>query len=185
MFASQPFTSQIPRSCSIVPALVGLQLPPMAHGVGWRGRRDGGRRRGRVHLFSRGRRPPVIHREGCVGGIQLASVRSSPRHGTNVTMMSRAAHGRFEHVAASQHRRLREARGRKGKAGRVVVTCENARATRTTPHLPEREGETVCVMRVQWAKCSLYGQATAGNAFVKGDHRLADPQSRSFRHASP
>ena len=66
---------------------------------------------------------------------------NSPRHGTNVTMMSRAAHGRFEHVAASQHGRLREARGRKGKAGRVDVTFENARATRTTPHHPERKGE--------------------------------------------
>ncbi len=108
------------------------------------------------------RRPPVVHREGCVGGIEVASVRS-------------LACGQATHLVS----RLREARGRKGKAGRVDVTCENARATRTTPHLPEREGETVCVKRVQWAKSSLYGQATAGNAFVKGAHRLADPQSRS------
>ena len=177
-----------------------LTLPPR------RGRRDGGRRRGRVHLFPMGRggatrtwtRPPRsskttggspgrMRRRDRSGECTKLGLRpsNSPRHGTNVTMISRAAHGRFEHAAASQHRRLRKARGRKGKAGRVDVTCENARATRTTPHLPEREGETVCVKRVQWAKSSLYGQATAGKAFVKGAHRLADPQSRSFRHASP
>ena len=42
-----------------------------------------------------------------------------PRHGTNVTMMYRAAHGRFEHFAASPHGRLREARGQDGQKGQV------------------------------------------------------------------
>ena len=109
-----------------------LALPPR------RGRRDGGRRRGRVHLFFQGvrvvrlgpgpdprdpRRPPVVHWEGDASTGSKWRVyeawpaaKQLPRHGTNVTMMSRAAHGSFEHVAASPHGRLREARGRKGKA---------------------------------------------------------------------
>ena len=58
-------------------------------------------------------------------GLRLSN---PPRHGTNVAMMSRAAHGRFEHVAASPHGRLREARGQdgqKGKSGRVMRERES------------------------------------------------------------
>ena len=58
-----------------------------------------------------------LHENECT---KLGLRPSNPlRHGTNVTMMPRAAHGRFEHVAASQHGCLREARGQDGQKGQI------------------------------------------------------------------